>query len=579
VTDAPFRDPEVTKVLDRVKAALCSIEDDTAKLRIITGAAAEITKLGGDGSDPLGDLSDVAVNHHRLDADAVQVAIAEGVNRGLDARDGWPEPDMRLIEDDCVPAPQLDNDALPAGWSDWISSEAQARGCPRDYVAAGLIGAASGLICNARRVAATADWTEPAHVWSALIGAPSAGKTPALRPVIDASRQLERDEEPAWRQATAQYERDAEAASAREKAWRERVRDAASNGRAPPNRPTDSEPPVRAPRPRLIAMDTSVEELQRMLAEAPRGLLYTRDELSGWLGSFGRYSGKDADRPFFLECWNGAPYVSDRVKYHGDPIRIEHASVAIIGGMVPDRLREVLAGADDGLTARLLYVWPEPVPIAPLTDRGDAEAAQRRDMLIGTARRLRALPMGADENGALAPIALRLDEDARKPFDKVRCDWMKRARNASGLAASWAGKNPGRALRLALVFELLTWSASGGTEPEPVRVSADAIARAGRYLDYAAKMLVRVAAGLAIGEAEADAAELARHLLATRPDRLNERELYQMAGFSWARNPKRRKAAFGVLESLGWLRHTNAAGKGRRRGDWEVSPRLKEARP
>jgi hypothetical protein len=30
--------------------------------------------------------------------------------------------------------------------------------CPRDYIAAGLIGAASAWIGNARRVAATADW-------------------------------------------------------------------------------------------------------------------------------------------------------------------------------------------------------------------------------------------------------------------------------------------------------------------------------------------------------------------------------------------------------------------------------------
>jgi hypothetical protein len=131
----------------------------------------------------------------------------------------WPEPDMRLVEDACVPAPTLDNDALPAGWEDWVSSEAAARACPPDYVAASLIGAASGFIGNARRIAATADWNEPAHLWFANIGVPSAGKTPALRPMIDASRRLERDAEPAWREAVAQYERDAEAASARDKAW------------------------------------------------------------------------------------------------------------------------------------------------------------------------------------------------------------------------------------------------------------------------------------------------------------------------------------------------------------------------
>jgi hypothetical protein len=198
---------------------------------------------------------------------------------------------MRLVDDDHMPAPQLDDDALPAGWSDWISCEATACGCPRDYVAAGMIGAASAWIGNARRVAATADWNEPAQLWFALIGAPSAGKTPALRPMIDASRALESDAEPEWQRACAQHERDAEAAKALKEVWRAEVRSAATRGVELPSPPGDVEEPPRPPRPRLVAMDSSTEELQRLLADAPRGLLYVRDELAGWLGGFDRYSG------------------------------------------------------------------------------------------------------------------------------------------------------------------------------------------------------------------------------------------------------------------------------------------------
>jgi hypothetical protein len=217
----------------------------------------------------------------------------------------WPAPDVRMIDTDRGPAPRLDDEALPAGWEAWIASEAASRACPRDYIAAALIGAASAWVDNARRVAATADWTEPAHLWFALIGPPSAGKTPALRPIIDGSRVLERDAEPAWRDALAQYECDVEAAHALDKAWRERVRTAVSDGATPPARPANAEEPAAPPRPRLVAMDTSIEELQRMLAENPRGLLYVRDELAGWLGGFDRYGGRGADRAFWLESWNG----------------------------------------------------------------------------------------------------------------------------------------------------------------------------------------------------------------------------------------------------------------------------------
>ena len=99
----------------------------------------------------------------------------------MSERDTWPEPDMRLVEDDRAPAPALDEDALPAGWDEWIAAEAAARGCPSDYVAAGLIAAASAWIGHARHVAATVTWSEPPHLWLALIGPPSSGKTPAPR--------------------------------------------------------------------------------------------------------------------------------------------------------------------------------------------------------------------------------------------------------------------------------------------------------------------------------------------------------------------------------------------------------------
>jgi Protein of unknown function (DUF3987) len=123
-------------------------------------------------------------------------------------------------------------------------------------------------------------------------------------------------------QACAKVESDAEAARAPDKEWRETLREAVSNGSAPPDRPANADQPVAPPRPRVIAMDCSTEELQRLLEDAPRGLLHVRDEMAGWIGSFDRYGGNGADRAFFLECWNGGLYVCDRVRYHDKSIRI-----------------------------------------------------------------------------------------------------------------------------------------------------------------------------------------------------------------------------------------------------------------
>ncbi len=350
----------------------------------------------------------------------------------MTARDLWPEPDMRLVEDDRPPAPTLDDDALPAGWGDWITAEAAARGCPRDYVAGGLIVGASAWIGNARHVAATATWIEPPHLWLAPIGPPSTGKTPAQRPIVEASRAIERDDDEAWRVAMATYAALAEQAKTIEESWRQSLKAAVKKGEAPPDRPPDADPPPEPPRPRVLAMDTTIEELQHMLAQQSRGLLYTRDELAGWLGNHDRYGGHGGDRAFFLEAWNGGAYVVDRVKYRGQPIRIECAALSILGGMQPDKLREALAGPDDGLAARLAYVWPDPVPIGPLTSERGSEGRGRRDTLTKAARRLHGLAMDRNEAGDPVPRLLWLDEDAFALFDELRQQTMELARSTRG---------------------------------------------------------------------------------------------------------------------------------------------------
>jgi hypothetical protein len=133
---------------------------------------------------------------------------------------------------------------------------------------------------------------------------------------------------------------------------------------------------------------------------------------------------------------------------------------------------------DDGLAARFAYVWPDPVPILPLAIESDAAARECRDRLLAAARRLYALPMDGDPAGEPAPRLLRLDHDALALFNELRQEAMQRARSSRALGAGWHGKTPSRALRLAIIYELLAWAA--GTRAEHRMISADAMARVGR---------------------------------------------------------------------------------------------------
>jgi hypothetical protein len=143
---------------------------------------------------------------------------------------------------------------------------------------------------------------------------------------------------------------------------------------------------------------------------------------------------------------------------------------------------------------------------------------------------------------------------------------------ARGILATWRGKNPGRLLRLALVFEFLQWAYLGAGAP-PATVSAESVRRAALYLQYCELMLERILGDLAYSEAQRDAAALAQFIHDTKPERINERRVCRQRGFHYLRKGERRKAAFAELAAAGWVRRLEETLKsGRPTSDWEVNP-------
>src|SRR5215469_5672016 len=256
-------------------------------------------------------------------------------DNGFDHSDctGWGEPDLSLIKDDGIQPPPLPESSLPPAVMDYCRQTAEDVGSSVDYVVGALLTASSGWLGNARRVQATPTWIEPPHIWTALIGAPTSGKTPAINPVASISRTLEDDSESERKDSLSAYERDSERAKARRQQWMDEVKESAKLGRPAPDMPADAVDPPPPVRPRVLISDATTQEIGNMLSSNPKGVLQIRDELAGWIGGMDQYSGNGADRAFFLEAWNGAGHTIDRVKHSGKPIRIRHTSLALLGGM------------------------------------------------------------------------------------------------------------------------------------------------------------------------------------------------------------------------------------------------------
>jgi hypothetical protein len=356
--------------------------------------------------------------------------------------------------------------------------------------------------------------------------------------------------------------------------WKTDCRKAHKEGRERPPIPKEVVrlPPKPNPQ-RLLTSDTSVEEVQDLLAENPRGLVYLRSELIGFISSFGRYTGNAAtERAFYLESYDGRAYVVDRKK-NELPTRIPYNSLAVTGGITLDRLVPVFKDENnrDGFTARFLYIYPDRTPPTPCDPGRQSCVGELDDALT----RLWLLQFGEDYDRRGIPNILRPNADAIPILEAVRQETYQATQQEaeSGIVLDWLNKNPGRLLRIALVLEMLVW-AKGTSPHRPTEISAENMERARRYLQYCKLMVYRVLGELVATDAQRDAAAIGRHILKHQLIAINEREIYQTQGFSRLRDQAVRKAAFKELTQAGWVSPRKRTGPGRPSGDWEVNPKV-----
>jgi Protein of unknown function (DUF3987) len=172
-------------------------------------------------------------------------------------------------------------------------------------------------------------WRSPPGLWSLLLGDSGSGKTPILQqcwePLQKIQDELFEEHKPklaAWKSA-----------------------DKESRGDEP-----------RAVR--LCGGDTTIEALQDILANQDRGIAQFRDEWAAFIGQLDSYTsgkGNALNRAFYLQSFDGGPYIVDRVGRGHVHIRNNH--ITLFGGIQPDRLRELGSNLQsDGLLQRNVVI-------------------------------------------------------------------------------------------------------------------------------------------------------------------------------------------------------------------------------
>ena len=511
-----------------------------------------------------------------FDPKAIAAIAAEAAAKASTpaADEPWGDPDQSLIRQEAIAAPPIPDGIFPPAWNRWTIEAAEGAGAPQAFVAVALLSVAGAVIGNARWGSPWHPWKEATAINVALVGRPSSGKSPALDQLVEllTTIEVEQNDDLAERRRAAK--RDALEAAEKLRLYEAEVKEAVSRKLAPPDMAADCTAPKPVQRRRLYSTEPTTEKAGRLSEANPRGLILLRDELAGWLAGMDRYSGgAGGDRQFWLEAYGGRPKTPDRVKDGDEPIHIPHLLWSILGTIQPDRVSTLMmTGADDGLSSRFIYCWPEALPPRRPSCRADTEGALDR------LRRLRALPWDSTPE----PKVLPFTDPAAAALHEWKIEVAAMEREASGLMLSWVGKLPGLALRIAVVLELLAWTETPIGTPDPEAINERAVIAAITFLsDFALPMARRTFGAAALPEVERDARRLARWLVQQRPvpEIVNARQLRHRGDGPGIPDAARMEAALLELSAAGWCRPAPSRagnGVGRNRKDWAVNPAVKD---
>jgi hypothetical protein len=469
------------------------------------------------------------------------------------------------LPDPLPSVPTFNPALLPIAVREWCEDSADALQVPLDFTAIPAMIALAGTI--GRRVGMAmkrhARWIEMPMLWGCVVGRPSSGKSPALSPARKMLERLATEERKAYEAEQRDFDARAMIADASKANAKKAIQAALKKGdklaaeSAADDALFDDDPPTE---PRILVNDATVEKLGELLKANPRGLVQYRDELAGWLANLDR-EGREGDRAFWLECWNGTgTFTVDRIGRGTIPI--EACAMSILGGMQPGKLAEYVRGAvrggfaDDGLMQRFqMAVYPDLPSGWTYSDRTPNPQAEA--MAWATFQRLRALDPGAIgaqlDAGADVPF-LRFDDEAQDLFIEWYTEHMQRLRanDEPAWMESHLAKFPGLVGRLALVLHL--------ADDKQGPVSADTLAMALNWCDYLEGHARR------IYSPATDNGLTGAHLILKRRSDLAEpftaRELYRRCWVGLS-DPDAVQEALDVLAEHRYLDASNSASGGR----------------
>jgi putative DNA primase/helicase len=483
------------------------------------------------------------------------------------------------------PVPEFPLDILPDDLAPWIGDAADRARFRPDFAAVASMAALGSLIGRkiAIRMKRCDDWSEYANVWAALVGPPSALKSPAMREALRPFKALQVTADDRYEKERERFEIEFEAYKVRKEAKKKAaVKALARNPNAAINLGDEIEPPTEPVERIYWTSDVTPEKLGEILAKNPTGILIERDELSSLLSALELEDDRHSTlRGLLLSGWSGKEgYRFDRI-IRGKTYLPKFA-ISVVGGIQPGPLMRYVRSAfsgekADGLLQRFqLIVWPDPAPFEYVDRFPDSEARRKAAELFERADTFNPDSIGTHDEFSDVPY-IRLSAEAQERFIGWYTNFMRERRQAdaegseSAPLAAHFGKYPGLLGKLSLILHI-------ADEPEARAVSERTLLKALAWLEYLTPHARRVYH--AVSHPETGTAEL---LLA----KLRRGELpvnfkaWEITKKGWAGLTDREavKRACRLLLEYNWLIEVDAGGaSGGRPADpvYAVSPAVEK---
>lgn len=406
------------------------------------------------------------------------------------------------------------------------------------------------------------------------MGPPASMKTPALEQAIKPIKRLAAEAQEAHEKAIKEHGLDLMVVEAEKGALKKKLEAtakkvaaaSASRGDLEEVRQEieDLEEPDAPREQRYMTNDATIEKILEILKDNPDGVLYYRDELMGWLRSLDK-AGREADRAFYLEAWNGnGSFSVDRIGRGS--LHVPAVCISILGGIQPGPLTTYVTDAleeaekADGLLQRFqVLVYPDLRGYDPVDRWPDLEAKNRAYDVFKRLANLDTDAFGAttdsEDDGEIPYV--RFDAEAQEVFNGWREEFEPRLRSGEYPAAIESHFMKYRSLfaSLALIFEAVEMV--DGAPGAGKAVGKTSALRAAAWCEYLESHAMRVYSP------SLDVATVAAKTLLDRIEvgdvehGVKVREIYRNQ-WSGLTTTEEAAQAIEVLEEHGWVRQVTA---------------------